>query len=73
MQFDNGEIAQIAHAGPLFLKMLRRREQSILDKIFGNFRNGVLDHTASLAEYCSVRDQISELTNALAQMRAKEK
>ncbi len=73
MQLDNGEIAQIAHAGPLILKMLRRREQMILDKIFGEFRAGKTDHTASLAEYCSVRDQISELTSALAALQKKGK
>jgi hypothetical protein len=59
----------IGMAGPAWISMLRAREERILNKIYGEFMNGKLDHTTSLAEFCCVRSQISEITNTIKQMK----
>lgn len=63
--FQNDELKIIAISGPIWVKMLREREQRLLNKIYGGFRNSQKDFTADLAEFCVIRDQISEITNAL--------
>ena len=70
-KFTPDELRVISLSGGIWLKLLREREARILNRIYGEFRNGKTDHTAALAEFCSVRDQIQEITNSLRE-QAKE-
>lgn len=59
------ELRIIGMSGPAWIRMLRAREERILQKIYGEFRNGKFEHVAALAEFACVRDQINEITNAI--------
>lgn len=61
----NDEIRMLGHAAPILIKMLRAREERIITRIYGEFRNGKTDHLASLAEIACIRDQIHEINAAL--------
>lgn len=63
--FTDDELRMLSVAAPVILRMLRGREVMIIQKIYGQFRNGQVDQTANIAELCSVRDQINEITSAL--------
>lgn len=60
------EFRTIALAGPVWIRMLRAREERIIQKMYGEFRSGRTDHLASLAELACVRDQVHEIENAIA-------
>lgn len=66
MQFQPDELNIISYSAPIFLKMLREREKRILDRIYGEYRNGKKDFLEQIAEYAVVREQINEITTALA-------
>jgi transketolase C-terminal domain/subunit len=66
--FSPDELRLIGVAGPVWLRMLRAREVRIVDKMYGEFRNGKTDHLSALAELACVRDQINEITNAIGQL-----
>lgn len=59
------EMRILATHAHVFIKMLKQRETRIFDSIYGEFRNGNLDHTARLAEFCSVRALINEIITAI--------
>lgn len=67
--FEPDELRIISISAPVWIKMLRAREVRVLNRIYGEFRNGKTEHTAALAEFASIRDQIHEITTAL---RAQE-
>ena len=67
MKFSNNELGLIAAGGSMWFKMLKGREDRLLNKIYGEFRNGQTDHLANLAEFVCIRDQINELTVAMKQ------
>ncbi len=52
-------------AAPVILRMLRMREMNIMQRIYGEFRNGKTDQLTNIAEFCSVRDQINEISSVL--------
>jgi transketolase C-terminal domain/subunit len=62
------ELRIIGLSGPHWIRMLREREKRILDKVYGEFRNGRHEHIAALAEFACVRDQIQEIENAIRQL-----
>lgn len=64
-QFNDDELRMLSVAAPVVLRMLEKREKIVTDRIYGNFRNGDLDHTANIAEMCAYRDLQSEIKNAL--------
>lgn len=68
MNFTPDELRLMGVAGPTFIRMLRAREERIVNKMYGEFRNGKTDHLTSLAELACVRDQINEITSALGQL-----
>lgn len=72
MSLSPDELRIIGMAGPAWINMLRRREERILSRIYGEFRNGKLEHTAALAEFACVRDQIHEIENSIKALN-KEK
>lgn len=65
--FSPDELRMIGIGGPIWLQMLKSREERIVSKIYGEFRNGKTDHLSAIAELACVRDQINEITNALKQ------
>jgi type II secretory pathway predicted ATPase ExeA len=67
MNHTPDELRILTQVAPTMLRLLMAREKRILDKIYGEFRNGQTKFTAMLAEYASVRDQISEINAALRQ------
>ncbi len=52
---------------PTMIRMLKSREDRIIAKIYGEFRNGKTEHLTALAEFACVRDQINEINSALRQ------
>lgn len=66
------ELRIIGMAGPQFIRMLRKREENIVAKMYGEFRNGRTDFLAGMAELACVRDQIHEIETAIKGL-AKEK
>lgn len=68
MAFNEDDLQVLGMSGGLWLRILEKKEKQILDRIYGNFRAGKLEHTAALAEFCSVRDQISEIRMGLNQI-----
>lgn len=67
MNFTPDELRLIGVAGSVMLRMLKSREERIIARMYGEFRNGKTDHLASLAELACVRDQANEITNAMQQ------
>ncbi len=67
MTFTSEELRVMGMAGPVWIRMLRSREETILKRIYGEIRNGNTDHLMALAEFACVRDQINEITSAMRQ------
>lgn len=61
------EVRLLGMAAPLLLNLLKRREDRLLSKIYGEFTNGKHDQLTNLAEWASVRSQIQEINFALKQ------
>lgn len=72
MTLTPDELRIIGMSGPSWLRMLRAREERIISRMYGEFRNGRTDHLASLAEMACVRDQIHEIETAIKALN-KEK
>ena len=66
------ELRVIGMAGPQFIRMLRKREEIIIAKMYGEFRNGKTDFLTGMAELACVRDQIFEIESAIKSLN-KEK
>ncbi len=65
------ELRLIAVSGPAWLRLLSAREQRILAKMYGEFKNGNHDQLTLLAEFASVRDQIHEIHQAINQYASR--
>lgn len=61
------DIRILGFAAPVVLRMLRTREERIISRMYGEFRNGKTDHLSSIAELACIRDQINEINTALVQ------
>ncbi len=61
------ELRILSTIAPTMLRLLAAREKRILDRIYGDFRNGKQDYLTALAEYACVRDQIHEINSAIQQ------
>lgn len=66
------EIRLLGLSAPLLLRMLKRREERVLNKIYGEFTNGKHDQLTNLAEWASLQSQIRELNAVLAQHHSQE-
>lgn len=66
------DIRLMGLAAPVIVKMLRKREASILNRIQGEFRSDKTEFRASLAEWVCVRDQIHEIEMILNQHNKTE-
>lgn len=63
--FSPEEVRMLGVGAPALLKMLRSREENLLNRIYGEFRNGRTDFISLLAEWATYRDQINDITRAL--------
>lgn len=70
--FTPEEIRIIGLAAPQVLKLLENREERILNKIYGEWQNGKIEHTAALAEWACVRSQMNEIKTVLSQHHKQE-
>jgi hypothetical protein len=74
MAFDHDELRIIALSGDLWLKMVREKEKKVLDKLYGQFRNGETEKCLlTVAEFCVIRDQFSDINSALRKAQEPEK
>lgn len=64
MQLDSDDIAILKFQGHALLKILLRRQENVLNRIYGLFVAGE-DVTRSLSEYCAIREQIAELQSII--------
>lgn len=65
MHFEPDEIRMLTAYAPLMLKQLERRQRIILDKIYAKFLVEETDYLALIAQYVTVREQITEINQAL--------
>lgn len=68
MNFTEAELRLLGVSAPILLRMLKAREDRIVGKMYGAFRNGTTDHLASIAELACIRDLANELNNAIGQL-----
>lgn len=59
------EIRLLGLAAPAVLTLLRSRESSALNKIYAEFRNQQHDLYPVVAEWCAIRDLITEFERQL--------
>jgi hypothetical protein len=67
------ELRIIGMSGPAWIRMLRAREERILARIYGEFRNGKYEHLTALAEFACVREQIGEIESAIRQLQQEKR
>ena len=65
--FTDDDLRILGFSAPVILKMLRTREERIISKMYGEFRNGKIEHLSAIAELSCVRDLMHEINTALAQ------
>lgn len=70
-QFTPDELRLIAHAAPQMIRMLRAREERVIQRMYGEFRAGKENQLSALAELACVRDQIAEIQSVLRQNEAQ--
>ncbi len=66
------EIRIIGLSAPQLITMLRAREERILGKLFGDYKNGQTKHLTTIAEWACIRDQINEITRTLSAHHKQE-
>lgn len=67
MSLAPDELRIIGMSGAVWIRMLRDREERLMAKMYGEFRNGKTDHLTTIAEFACTRDQINELISAMKQ------
>lgn len=73
MTFEQDELRIVALSGDLWLKVIKDKERKLLDKLYGQFRNGKPDECLlTVAEFCVIRDQFSEINQALRKSQEKQ-
>lgn len=65
-QFTPDDMRLLGMCQPLLVRMLKTREETIIKRIYGAFRNGETEHLAGIAEIACIRDQLNEINTALA-------
>lgn len=69
MILTDDEIRMVSLCAPVLMRMLKAREDRIVLRIYGEFRNGRTDYVAAVAELACVRDQIHEINSVLNQLK----
>lgn len=71
MTFSPDELRLVSVSHVVFIRMLKEREENIIARMVGDFRNGKTDYVAAVAELACVRGQIHEITSAVKQLENK--
>jgi len=66
MDFSRDELQILGLSAPMILRMLKTREEKIVTRMYGEFRNGKTEHLTGLAELACLRDLQHEIQSALA-------
>lgn len=63
--FHPDELRLVVLSAPAILKMLKAREDRVINRMYGEFRAGKTEQLASLAELACLRDMIHEIESAV--------
>jgi hypothetical protein len=66
MTFTDDEIRILGLCAPTVLRMLKAKEEKIIARMYGDFRNGKSDYSSVVAELACMRDLQHEIQSALA-------
>lgn len=72
LQLNSDEIRVIGLAGPALISMLRVREERVIARMYGAFRNGERDHLTAVAELACIRGIIEETETAIRQLQQEK-
>lgn len=72
MKLSEAEVRLLGVATPQLLTMLREKEASLLNRIYGEFKNGKLDQLAALTEFAVLRDLQADITKTVRRWEAQE-
>lgn len=70
--FTADEARLLGVSTPQILKILRLREKNLLDRIYGEVKQGNLNQAAALAEFGCLRDIQNDIENTLKRHAAQE-
>lgn len=68
MTLTNEELRMLGVSSPVLIKMLKTKEERLIAKMYGEFRNGKVDHLTALAELSVIRELIHEINSAFARL-----
>ncbi len=63
--FNEDDMKILRLSGPTILKGLENRMRICLDTMYGRYRAGHKDFITDVAEFAVIKDQMTEITNAL--------
>lgn len=72
IQLGSDELRVIGLAGPALITLLRAREERVISRMYGAFRNGERDHLTAVAELSCVRSIIEDVENAIRQLQQEK-
>jgi hypothetical protein len=72
MNLNMDEVRLLGLSAPQLIKMLREREERLLLRMYGEFKNGKLDQLAALSEFACLRDIQNDIQIALRRHTAQE-
>lgn len=65
MNLSPDELRMLALCAPTILRMLKSKEDRIITRMYGEFRNGKTEQLTALAELACMRDLQHEIQSAL--------
>jgi len=71
--FNPDELRMLGFSAPLLLKLLKTREESVINQMYGDFNAGKLDQVQNLARLSALRELQQQLNAAQAAFEPKEK
>lgn len=72
MKLSDTEVRLLGLSAPQLMKLLTEREERLLNKLYGELKNGRLEQTAALIEFATIRDLKNDITTALRRHEAQE-
>jgi hypothetical protein len=63
--FHPDELRLVVLSAPAILKMLKAREDRVVNRIYGDFRAGKTDQIPAVAELAVIRDMIHEIQSVV--------
>lgn len=72
MKLSDTEVRLLGLSAPQLVKMLDVKEERLLNKLYGEVKNGKYDQLTALVEFSVIRDLKNDLTTTLRQHQAQE-